>query len=166
VLGRFYDGVALYETGHNGDIQTFRTHGAPRDVRIDDMPVVVLINGNSASAAEIVAGALHDEREDTILLGETSFGKGSVQNIHRLSDGSSVRITIAQWLTPAREEIHDVGITPEHIVPASQEPQYAVPCIEDQQPVEEQEQCNDAQLWWGMQVLTSDETPPPPPPAE
>jgi carboxyl-terminal processing protease len=127
---------------------------------------VVLINGNSASASEIVAGALRDERPDTVILGEPSFGKGSVQNIHRLSDGSSTRITIARWLTPDMDEIHEVGITPEYIVPASQESQYSVPCLEDQQPPEGQQTCSDAQLFWGMRVLTSDETPPPPPTPE
>jgi carboxyl-terminal processing protease len=165
ILGRFYEGVALYEDKNTGEAEVFNTRDAPSDVRVFDLPVVVLINGNSASASEIVAGALRDERAGATLLGETSFGKGSVQNIHRLSDGSSVRITIAQWLTPDMDKIDEVGITPEYIVPASQDSQYAVPCMVDQLPPEGQETCSDAQLSWGMRLLTSGETPPPPPTA-
>jgi carboxyl-terminal processing protease len=162
ILGRFYDGVALYEDKNTGEPELFPTYNASADVRAFDLPVVVLINGNSASASEIVAGALRDERENVFVLGETSFGKGSVQNIHRLSDGSSVRITIAEWLTPDMDEIDDVGITPEYVVPPSQESQYAVPCLAEQRPPEGQETCSDAQLSWAIRLLTTGETPPPP----
>jgi carboxyl-terminal processing protease len=165
VLGRFYEGVALYEEMSDGSEETFHTISAPQDVRAFDIPLLVLVNGNSASASEIVAGALRDMRPNTTLLGETTFGKGSVQNIHRLSDGSSVRITIAHWFTPNRDEIHKIGITPEYIVGAAQDPQYAVPCTEGQQPPEGQTTCSDAQLSWGLQFLESGAAPPPPPPA-
>jgi carboxyl-terminal processing protease len=161
VLGRFYDGPALYERWSDGSMEELRTMRGADDVRIPDMPVVVLVNGRSASASEIVAGALRDERPDTLLLGEQSFGKGSVQNIHRLSDGSSTRITIAHWFTPDQHEIHEVGIAPDHVVLPAHEPQYAVPCTEGMQPLEGQEMCSDAQLSWALRVLTSDETPPP-----
>jgi carboxyl-terminal processing protease len=162
VLGHFYDGVALYEEMNDSAPEPFYTSEVPADVQVVDMPLVVLINENSASASEIVAGGLRDERPGTILLGETSFGKGSVQNIHRLSDGSSVRITIAHWFTPDMDEIQEIGITPEYIVPASQEAEYTVPCIEEQQPPEDMETCSDSQLWWGIKVLQGD-TPPLPP---
>lgn len=163
VLGRFYEGVALYEQMSDGSMQELHTISAPQEVQVFDLPLLVLVNGNSASASEIVAGALRDERPNTTLLGEKSFGKGSVQNIHRLADGSSARITIAHWLTPDRQEIHKVGITPEYVVPASQDAQYAVPCVAESVPPEGQDMCSDAQLSWGLQVLTTGATPPPPP---
>lgn len=163
VLGRFYSGVALYEEDSAGNMKELHTINGPSDVRVYDLPMVVLINGGSASASEIVAGALRDRRPNTTLLGETSFGKGSVQNIHNLRDGSSARITIAHWLTPDKEEIHKIGITPEYVVPASQDLEYAVECIGEQEPPEGQEQCSDAQLSWGLRFLTTQATPPPPP---
>lgn len=164
VLGRFYEGPALYEEYSDGEVKRLDTISAPRDVRAFDLPMVVLLNGNSASAAEIVAGALRDQRPNTTLLGEKSFGKGSVQNIHQLRDGSSARITIAQWFTPNRSEIHRIGITPQYIVPASDDPQYAVPCVADRQPTEGQTTCNDAQFAWSLRLLTTQATPPPPAP--
>lgn len=161
VLGRFYEGTALYEEMSDGELAELQTYEAPADVQVFDLPVVVLLNAQSASASEIVAGALRDERVDTTLLGETSFGKGSVQNIHRLRDGSSVRITIAHWFTPHRTEIEEVGIVPDYTVPASQEAQYNVPCTELMQMMQGSEPCSDAQLAWGLRVLSTGETPPP-----
>ena len=162
VLGRFYDGVALYERENGGVEKELRTIVGPADTRLYDTPMVVLINGGSASAAEIVAGALRDVRPNTVLLGEKSFGKGSVQNIHHLSDGSSARITIAHWLTPNRTAIHRIGITPQYEVAASEDPQYAVPCVANRQPAEGQATCADAQLAWGLNVLAGMAPLPPP----
>ena len=76
-----------------------------------NMPVVVLINGGSASAAEILAGALHDDR-GIQLVGTQSFGKGSVQELVTLGDGSTLKVTIAKWLLPNGEWINKVGLTP------------------------------------------------------
>lgn len=160
VLGRFYDGVALYEHENGGVIKELRTIAAPADARLFDLPMVVLINGGSASAAEIVAGALRDSRPNTSLLGETSFGKGSVQNIHQLRDGSSARITIARWLTPNRDEIHRIGIDPEYDVVASEEAQFSVPCVIDRRPPEGRATCSDAQLAWGLRLLDGVAPPP------
>jgi carboxyl-terminal processing protease len=162
VLGRFYDGVALYEEENDGVVKELKTIAGPADLRIYDLPMVVLINGGSASAAEIVAGALRDVRPNTSLLGEKSFGKGSVQNIHQLRDGSSARITIAHWLTPNRSAIHKIGITPQYQVANSDEAQYAVPCVADRRPPEGRMECGDAQLLWGLRLLMG-ETPPSPP---
>ena len=76
-----------------------------------DFPVAVLINGGSASGAEIVAGALKDLNR-AILVGETTFGKGSVQSVIGLPDGSAVRLTTAKYYTPGKQVIHQHGVAP------------------------------------------------------
>ncbi|TSC63764.1 MAG: Uncharacterized protein G01um1014106_398 [Parcubacteria group bacterium Gr01-1014_106] len=87
---------------------THRTDG-PADLA--SVPLVVLINGGSASASEILAAALHEQR-DVPLVGEQTFGKGSVQELVELSDGATIRVTIARWHTPRGREIDENGITP------------------------------------------------------
>ena len=77
-----------------------------------DIPTVVIINGGSASAAEIFAGAIQDSRRGK-LVGEQSFGKGTVQDAVDLPGGAGLHVTIARWLTPKEKNIHDVGITPD-----------------------------------------------------
>lgn len=77
-----------------------------------DIPMAVLINGNSASASEIFAGAIKDYEYGT-LIGTTSFGKGIVQSIIPLRDGSAVKVTMAKYFTPKGNYIHDVGIDPD-----------------------------------------------------
>jgi carboxyl-terminal processing protease len=81
--------------------------------------VVLLVNRGSASASEILAGALHDTGRAT-LVGEPTFGKGTIQQWHLLGDGKSggFRLSVAKWLTPSKTWVHGTGIAPDVVVPA------------------------------------------------
>ncbi len=98
----------------------YRANGHGRRI---DLPMVVLVNGNSASASEIVAGCLQDLQPLThaIVVGEQTFGKGSVQSILPLADGSALKLTTAKYYTPSHKVIHQRGITPDIVVAMSQE---------------------------------------------
>ena len=80
-----------------------------------DIPMVVLVNGNSASASEIFAGALKDTGKAE-LVGTTTYGKGIVQSVIPLSDGTAIKITIAKYFTPAGHDIHEAGVEPDYVV--------------------------------------------------
>jgi carboxyl-terminal processing protease len=80
------------------------------------VPLVILVNGRSASGSELVAGAWQD-LDVGVVIGETTFGKGTVQNWRQLADGSGLRLTVARWLTPDGNWIHERGVTPDLIIP-------------------------------------------------
>ncbi len=107
------EGVILYEQYGDGRRDTYE---AIPGGMATDIPLVVLVNEGTASASEIVAGAIQDYERGK-LVGVTTYGKGSVQNFQPLSDGAGgLRITIAKWLTPKERHIHEVGLTPDYIV--------------------------------------------------
>ena len=109
------EAVTLQERGMEDDVRM--TNGG---AKITDVPLVVLVNQGSASASEILAGAVQDH-ERGVIMGTQSFGKGTVQEVEYFNDGSSLRMTIARWITPSDQDINKVGITPDVIVEISDE---------------------------------------------
>ncbi|MCX5995848.1 MAG: S41 family peptidase [Chloroflexi bacterium] len=106
------DGIVLYALDSNGNKETWDVE--PGGLATD-LPLAVLVNGNSASASEVVAGALQDY-ERAPLIGNQTFGKGSINHFRQLSDGSAIYISIGRWYTPNGKQIEGQGLTPDIVV--------------------------------------------------
>jgi carboxyl-terminal processing protease len=104
--------LVVKEVGRSVPEQDFKSSG---NGALDNIPMVILIDGGSASASEILAGALHDNR-GIKLIGEKSFGKGTVQEVQSLSDGSSLKITVAHWVLPSGRILDHDGLVPDYPV--------------------------------------------------
>lgn len=112
------DGVVAFEEYGDGSRITYDANG---EGIATEIPIVVLVNEWSASASELVAGALQDHGR-AILVGVTTFGKGTVQSWIPLSDDQgAVRVTIARWLTPDGNNVHETGLTPDYVVEYTEE---------------------------------------------
>lgn len=109
--------VVVREIDREGKEKVLVTKG---NALFSNLPLVVLVNEGSASASEILAGALRDQR-GIKLIGEKTFGKGSVQTIEELKDKSQIKITIAEWLTPNGFSINDNGLSPDYLIEFSEE---------------------------------------------
>jgi len=139
------DGVVMYEEYGDGKRQTYN---AKQGGLATEIPLVVLINQGSASASEIVAGAIQD-RDRGYLVGYNSFGKGSVQNSVALDNNEgALRITTAKWLTPNNRQINKIGLRPDFVVEITEEDFSAD---------------RDPQLEKAIEVLTKNLVPPPTP---
>lgn len=112
MLDRFVkEGMLVYTKDKYGEGEEFKAE----DTTYFDKPLAVLINGNSASASEVFAGAIQDYGLGE-LVGTTSFGKGIVQNVYKLTDGSAVKLTVSKYYTPSGRNIHKTGIEPDVVV--------------------------------------------------
>jgi len=101
--------VVVKERYADGEDRIFRSHG---NAALRDLPIIILVNGGTTSAAEIMAGAIRDIN-GTRLVGERTFGKGTVQTLERLKDGSMLKITVANWVTPDGHIIEGSGLIPD-----------------------------------------------------
>ena len=102
--------IVVIEENGDGERKEIETRGGDM---LSFLPTVVLINEGSASASEILAGALRENRDTVTLVGKKSFGKGSVQELIPTNKDTAVKITVARWLTPDGHQINTVGITPD-----------------------------------------------------
>lgn len=103
------DGVVVTENRRDEEPKVYKVRSG---VKYTDAPIVILVDGGTASASEIVAGALRDHQR-AVLIGERTYGKGSVQLVYDLSDQSSLHVTVAKWFTPNNNSIDKVGLLPD-----------------------------------------------------
>jgi carboxyl-terminal processing protease len=115
----------VVSTEGQNPVKDSKTFYANSHDELNGMPMVVLVNFNSASASEIVSGCLQDLHR-ALIMGEKTFGKGSVQSIIPLNDGSALRLTTAKYYTPSHKVIHGQGITPDCVVPVADEETQAI----------------------------------------
>ncbi|MCX8108874.1 MAG: S41 family peptidase [Verrucomicrobiae bacterium] len=120
VCERFVPPGTLIVSTEGRSTSHHREYRASGKSKRTDLPMVVLVNGGSASASEIVAGCLQDLKR-AVVVGEQTFGKGSVQSVIALQDGAALRLTTAKYYTPSHRVIHEQGIVPDIIVPVSPE---------------------------------------------
>jgi carboxyl-terminal processing protease len=112
--------LIVFTKGRNGEEnRQFKSTGLTH-YTAKNFPMVILVNGGSASASEIVSGALQDHKR-AMLVGEKTFGKGSVQSLFPLEDGSAIKLTTAKYYTPSERVIHEHGIEPDYVVEMSME---------------------------------------------
>jgi carboxyl-terminal processing protease len=145
VAGKFVPpGTVIVSTkGRTPDIaQDFR---ARMEKEHPDYPIAILINGYSASGAEIVAGALKDLHR-AILVGETTFGKGSVQTVQPLGNGVGLRLTMAKYYTPSKKTIHEVGVSPDIDVPITDAEERRIVLVESHRALTPEEQVEAAKM--------------------
>ena len=109
--------LVVKEARSDQDVVEYTSNGSNR---LGDYPTVILINGGSASASEILAGALRDNNKAK-LIGEKSFGKGSVQELIPLRDNTAVKVTIAKWITPSGQNLNHEGLDPDMVVKLTEE---------------------------------------------
>ncbi|MCK9186282.1 S41 family peptidase [Candidatus Gracilibacteria bacterium] len=115
ILPKGTSAVEIRQRGKENEMMT--ANGNPKLTKV---PIVVLVNEGSASASEILAGAVQDNKRG-IVMGTKTYGKGSVQEVSKFEDGSSIRMTIAKWFTPNGRSINKVGLTPDIIVEIKEE---------------------------------------------
>ncbi len=144
--------IVFTEGRHEAQKQKFLSSSGMKYL---DFPIVVMINEGSASGAEIVAGCLQDYGR-ALIVGEKSFGKGSVQSIIELDDGSAVRMTTSKYYTPSKRVIHEKGVEPDFVVDISEEDSHKLSLQRSRivgETVDDVEKIEDLQLSRSLEVL-------------
>ncbi|MFZ4640727.1 MAG: carboxyl-terminal processing protease CtpA [Nodosilinea sp.] len=129
-IARFWlsQGTIVYTVNRQGILDSFETYGQT----ITDAPLVVLVNEGTASASEILAGALQDNGR-AFLVGNVTFGKGLIQSLFDLSDGAGLAVTVARYETPSHRDINRQGIMPDHLISTAPLPQESLATEADPQ---------------------------------